>query len=68
MKVFVKCYSYAHTENIIKTQTINQWCDVKCNNKGCHIAEGEFEGFYVKRNEFLTVQDMRKKKILKILK
>ena len=80
MKVFVKQYTYPVSETGLKTQPINQWCEIKklvlleddIDDIKIRIwyviTTGEYTGFRIFREEFLTIQQMRKQKIQKLNK
>jgi len=69
MKVFIKQYS---TSNF--SFDVNQCCEVSVISYTAEsmwkreyvITTGEYKGYQLKRSEFLTVQEMRKKKLNKI--
>jgi len=71
MKVFAKEYTYSVSPGL-KKQPINQWCEVEkevetqSSSQNYVICSGKYKGFYLWREEFLTVQEIRKNKINKI--
>jgi len=63
MKVFVKYYWMAKGKI-----TVNQWCDVNKDDlyNMFIINSGNHKDMAISREDFLTVQDIRKQKINKI--